>query len=139
MLVIGADNSDDEGPPTRLHPPPEVVAPTPRVPGAAVRRLWPHTVLLRDKPATVVRIPPVVGTHIQDPIANDPQDLDLDTACDTMLTLDLPALFGIMARPANRRIHVRDLPEFWDWLHVISDPIVVKVFAGSIDGHMEVF
>jgi len=26
---------------------------------------------------------------------------------------------------------VKDLPEFDDWLHVISDPIVVKVYAGS--------
>jgi hypothetical protein len=48
-----------------------------------------------------------------------------------MLTRDLPALFGIMACPANRKVPVRDLPKFDDWLHVISDPIVVKVYAGS--------
>ena len=79
------------------------------------------------------RFPPLIGPHTQDPRANDPHDLDLDAACVTMLTLDLPALFGIMARPACRRIPVRDLEEFEDWLHVISDPIVVKVFAGTTD------
>jgi len=42
----------------------------------------------------------------------------------------LPALFGIMARPVNRKVSMKDLPEFDDWFHVISDPIVVKV-AGS--------
>jgi hypothetical protein len=26
---------------------------------------------------------------------------------------------------------VKDLPKFNDWLHMISDPIVVKVYAGS--------
>ncbi|CAK9221362.1 unnamed protein product [Sphagnum troendelagicum] len=36
-----------------------------------------------------------------------------------------------MARPANRKVPVRDLPEFDDWLHVIYDPIVVKVYARS--------
>ena len=48
-----------------------------------------------------------------------------------MLTGDLPDLFGIMARPANRKVKIRDLLEFSDWLHVISDPIVVRVFGGS--------
>jgi hypothetical protein len=48
-----------------------------------------------------------------------------------MLTRDLPALLGIMARPVNRKVPVKDLPEFDDWFHVISDPIVVKVYAGS--------
>ena len=83
----------------------------------------------------MVRIPP----YIQNPSANDPQDLDLDAACVTMLTLDLPALFGIMAHPTNHIIHVRDLPGFSGWLHVISDPIVIKVLTGSNDEHMEVF
>jgi len=62
---------------------------------------------------------------------NDLDFIDLDAACFMMLTRDLLALFGIMARPANRKVPVRDLPEFDDWLHVISDPIVVKVYAGS--------
>jgi len=51
-----------------------------------------------------------------------------------MLTRDLPALFGIMARPANRKVPVRELPEFDDWLHVIFDPIVVKVYVGNDGG-----
>ena len=48
----------------------------------------------------------LIGPKIQDPSANDPQNLDLDVACVTILTLDLLALFGIVARPTNRRIHV---------------------------------
>jgi len=48
-----------------------------------------------------------------------------------MLTRDLVALFGIMACSINRKVPVRDLPKFDDWLHVISDPIVVKVYTGS--------
>ena len=46
------------------------------------------------------------------------------------MSLYLPELFGIMARPANRRVKIRDLVEFSDWLHVVSDPIVVRVYAG---------
>jgi hypothetical protein len=57
--------------------------------------------------------------------------IDLDVACFMMLARDLPALFGIMARLANRKVPVKDLSEFHDWLHVISDPIVVKVHVRS--------
>ena len=56
-----------------------------------------------------------------------------------MLTLDLPVLFGIIARPTCRKISVRDLPKFVDLLHMISKPIVVKVFADNNDGDKEVF
>ena len=48
-----------------------------------------------------------------------------------MLTLDLPSLFGIMARPANMLIRVKDDTQFDDWLHVISVPIVMRVIAGE--------
>jgi len=48
-----------------------------------------------------------------------------------MLTRDLPTLFGIMVHPTNCKVLVRDLPEFDDWLHVTSDPIVVKMYVGS--------
>lgn len=47
-----------------------------------------------------------------------------------MLTRDLPDLFGIMACSANRRVKIRDLVEFSDGLHVVSDPIVVRFYAG---------
>ncbi len=45
---------------------------------------------------------------------NDPDFIELDAACFMMLTRDLLALFGIMARPANRKVSVKDLPEFND-------------------------
>jgi hypothetical protein len=70
---------------------------------------------------------------------NDPNFIDLDAACFMMLTRDLPTLFGIMARPANRKVPVRDLREFDDWLHVISDPIVVKVYAGNDEHERDAF
>jgi hypothetical protein len=68
---------------------------------------------------------------LEHPQINDPNSIDLDAACFIMLTRDLPTLFGIMARPANRKVPVKDLLDFDDWLHVISDPIMVKVYAGS--------
>jgi hypothetical protein len=45
--------------------------------------------------------------------------------------IDLPDLFGIMARPANCRVKIKDLEEFDDWLHIISDPTMVRVFADN--------
>ena len=41
--------------------------------------------------------------------------------------------------PNKSQNSCRDLHEFSDWLHVISDLIMVKVFAGSNDKHKEVF
>ena len=138
MLVIGASSSDDEAPPARFSPPPEVVPPAPRVPSAAVRRLWSiHFCQMIGQ--LQWSDSPFYRAHIQDPGANDLHDLDLDAAYITMLTLDLLALFGIMACPACHRIHVRDPSEFLDWLHVISDLIVVKMFANSNDEEMEAF
>ena len=49
-----------------------------------------------------------------------------------MLTMDLPSMFGIMTRPANRLISVRDAEQFDDWLHVILNPVVVRVYAGGV-------
>ena len=71
-----------------------------------------------------------------DPFAHDtelnhPSRMDLDAACFCMLTRDLPDLFGIMAHPNNRRVKIRDVEGFDDWLHVVSDPIVVRVYAGK--------
>ncbi len=48
-----------------------------------------------------------------------------------MLTKDLLTLFGIMIHMANQKVPMKDLLEFDDWLHVISNPIVVKVYVGS--------
>lgn len=107
------------------------------VPGATICRLNPRTLLSGDISARIVRFLLLCGPHIENPVANDPNTLDLDVACVTMLSLDLPTLFGIMALPACRRIPVMDLPEFSDWLHVISDHIVVRVFAGSTNEDME--
>ncbi len=62
---------------------------------------------------------------------NDSDFIDLDAAYFMMLTKDLSILFVIMAHLANRKVPVKDLTEFDDWLHVIFDFIVVKVYAGS--------
>ncbi len=68
---------------------------------------------------------------MEHPDINYPDFIDRDTPCFMMLTRDLPALFGIMARQANRKVLVRDHSEFDDWLHVIFDPIVVNVYDKS--------
>jgi hypothetical protein len=68
---------------------------------------------------------------LKHPDINHPDFIDLDAACFMMFTRDLPTLFEIMARPANRTVPVRDLPKFDDRVHVIFDPIVVKVYVGS--------
>jgi len=68
---------------------------------------------------------------LEHPEINDPKYIDFDATCFMMLTKDLPTLFGIMVRPANCKVLVRDLPEFDDWLYVISEPIVVKMYVGS--------
>jgi hypothetical protein len=62
-----------------------------------------------------------------------PENMDLDSTCFMMLTQDLLALFGIIIWSTNYKVKVKNLPEFDDWLHVIYDPIVVKVYAGSTD------
>jgi hypothetical protein len=68
---------------------------------------------------------------LKHPNINDPNFVDIDAACFMMFTRDLPALFGIMAPPANRKVRVKDLPEFHYWFHVIFNPIVVKVYIWS--------
>ena len=73
------------------------------------------------------------------PRMNDPTSLDVNAACFMMLTRDLPSLFGIMARSANRVIRIRDSLEFDDWLHVISDLVVVRIYAGSTEDEVHSF
>jgi hypothetical protein len=73
------------------------------------------------------------------PRINDPANLDVDAVCFMMLTKDLPNLSGIMVRPANKVIKVRDSPEFADWLHVITDPVIVWDYAGSTEDEVRSF
>ncbi|CAK9188676.1 unnamed protein product [Sphagnum troendelagicum] len=104
----------------------------PRAP--TLRHLYPRTALANTVCVPLRPFPPLAGpcsNLSEHPQINDPNSIDLDAACFIMLTRDLPTLFGIMARPANRKVPVKDLSDFDDWLHVISDPIVVKVYAGS--------
>jgi hypothetical protein len=44
-----------------------------------------------------------------------------------------------MACPANRKIRVRDLNDFVGWLYVISDPIVIRVYACDDNAAREAF
>ena len=44
-----------------------------------------------------------------------------------------------MTRSANRRVKIRDLIEFNDWLHVISDLVIVRVYAGSDSEEKDLF
>ena len=63
----------------------------------------------------------------------------MEAACFMMLIMDLPDLFGITARSANIVIRICDSLEFADWLHVISDPVVVRVYAGSTEDEVRRF
>ena len=38
--------------------------------------------------------------------------MDVDLACFMMLIKDLPALFGRIGRPANKKVKIKDLEEF---------------------------
>ena len=59
---------------------------------------------------------------------NNPQHMDVDAACLFMLSQDLPLLIGTIIRLDNREVGLRDFEEgFRDWMHVISDMVVVRV------------
>ena len=87
-----------------------------------------------DIPPTLDRFSPLRGecTDINaHPHINNPQDLDVDATCFMMLTRDIPSMFSIMAQAAYMVIKVRDSPEFADWVHVISDPVVIRIYVES--------
>jgi hypothetical protein len=88
-----------------------------RHPTPTLRRLYPCTPLANAIRVPLVQFPPLSGPCtdlLEHPDVNDPNFIDLDAACFMMLTRDLLALFGIMARPANWKVPVRDLLEFDD-------------------------
>jgi hypothetical protein len=102
-------------------------------PTFTLKRLYTRTPLVSIIAVSLVWFSPLSGpctNLLEHSEINDPKYIDLDATCFMMFTRDLHALFGIMARPANRKVPVRDLPEFDDWLHVILDPIVVRCMRG---------
>jgi hypothetical protein len=68
---------------------------------------------------------------------NNPQHMDIDVASFMMLSQDLPMLLGSMIRPGNRKVRIRDFEGFEDWLHVILDPVVMRIFAGETNVERE--
>jgi hypothetical protein len=76
-----------------------------------------------------------------DPFANDrelgdinnPQHIDVDVACFCMLSQDLPLLLGAIIRPDNRKVMIKNFEGFGNRLHIISDLVVVRVYAGETD------
>ena len=99
-----------------------------------LRRVFSRSHLTRPRVGTLPRFAPFVGPSdpfVHDRELNHHSRMDLDVICFYMLTRDLIELFGIMARLANRRVKIRDLVELSDWLHMVSNPIVVRVYAGS--------
>jgi hypothetical protein len=109
-------------------------------PTSTLRRLYARTPLARAIHVPLVQFPPLSGpctNLLEHPDVNDPDFIDFDAACSMMLTRDLLALFGIMAHPANRKVPMKNLSKFNDRLHMISDPIVVKVYIGD-DEHQRI-
>ena len=64
---------------------------------------------------------------------NNPQHMDVDDAYFFMLSQDLPLLLGAIIQPDNRKVRLRDLEGFKDWLHAVYDPFVVNIYAGDTD------
>jgi len=96
--------------------------------------LYIHTPFVSRIDAPFVRFSPFNGPNInllEHPEINDPKYINFDATYFMMLTKDLPALFGIMVRLTNCKMLVRDFLEFDDWLHVICEPIVVKMYVGN--------
>jgi hypothetical protein len=104
-----------------------------------LRRVFHRTTLAVPRSDDVVIFPPAVGPAFISEFVNNSSGMDLDAACIMMLILNFADLFGIMTRPANRRVKIRDLVEFNDWLHVIFDPVVVRVYVGNDSNEMNIF
>jgi len=108
----------------------------------SLRRLFPPVEMPSLDNISLQKLPPLRGPHSDQtlyPNVNNPFYLDLDATCFMMLILDLPHLFGVMVCPSNQEAQVRDFEEFNNWLNVISDPIVVKVYVGGNDKKRESF
>ena len=83
---------------------------------------------------------PTVGPFANDRESgdiNNPQHMDVDAAYFFMLSQDLPLLLGAIIRLGNLRMRIRDFEGFRDWLHVNSDSIVVRIYAGDTDVEIE--
>ena len=96
--------------------------------------MWPQIPIEEPAGEPLIRFGPRAGpcTDLeQQPYLNDPNYMDVDLACFKMLAKDLPTLIGTIGRPTNRKVKIKDLEEFACWIHVISYPIVVKVYGRS--------
>jgi hypothetical protein len=48
-----------------------------------------------------------------------------------MMTEDFSTLFRRIGRSCNKKVKINDLEEFACWIHVISDPVIMKVYGGT--------
>lgn len=79
--------------------------------------------------------PPNSLCHIFDEVEGDsimPHGMDLDSTCFTMPTNHLRNLIELIARLTNYKVRVKDKFKFNNCQHVISDPIVVKIYVNDI-------
>jgi len=82
-----------------------------------LKRLYAHTPLANIIHGPLVQFPPLSGpcTNLLEHCnINHPDFVYFDITCFMMLTMDLPALFGITVCPANRKVLVKNLPKFHD-------------------------
>ena len=125
----GLNNSHDVPLPEAEH------VQVPKIHGVStLHRMWPQIPIEEPAGEPLIRFGPRAGpcTDLeQQPYLNDPNYMDVDLACFKMLAKDLPTLFGTIGRPTNRKVKIKDLEEFACWIHVISYPIVVKVYGRS--------
>jgi hypothetical protein len=64
---------------------------------------------------------------------NNLQHMDVDNAWFFMLSQYLPLLLGAIIRLDNCKVRIREFEGFGDWLHVILDLVVVRIYAGETD------
>ncbi|KAG0571277.1 hypothetical protein KC19_VG001200 [Ceratodon purpureus] len=62
---------------------------------------------------------------------SQPLNADVDAACFMMDIRDLPQMFGELIRPAIHLSFLRDLNHFKQWIIIISDPVIVKLYGGD--------
>jgi hypothetical protein len=137
VIDLSSSEEDEEVPVAPVRPPVAVLGPSvvpgrpPIVPVRPVRGQ-------RRPGPTVFEVQPM-QTEATGPVfqqwedRDEPAlvDLDVDAACFMMRTSQLIQMTGPLARPAKRRIQVRDSDRFKNWVHIISDPVVVKVEGGE--------
>ena len=78
---------------------------------------------------SMVQLPAEVG-EAEAPF-REPMRLDVNAVCVLLCTMDMPILLENIAWSANRQTVIKDDNSNNNWIHVISDPIIVRIYGGD--------